>query len=77
VTLNGARNAVEVGRPAAAGAEFVGGAVQWGRAAGAGVDARVRVVLVVFAGAGGFGAFLAEDAELFWGAWLVFYVVGL
>ncbi len=34
-------------------------------ASGAGVDARGGHVFVVGAGVGGFGAFFAEDAELF------------
>lgn len=35
-------------------------------AAGTGVDAAGRHVLVVDAGIGGFGAFFAEDSELFY-----------
>lgn len=66
-TLHGSRDAVEVSRPAATGLELGVGCVQGRVAAGARVHALVRVVLVVGAGAGGFGAFLAEDAELFWG----------
>lgn len=41
------------------------GLVERGGAAGARVDARRRRVFVVAAGEGGLGAFLAEDAELF------------
>lgn len=62
--LHGARDAVEVGRPAAAGLKLCVGRVQRRVAGGAGVDALARVVLVVDARAGGFGALLAEDAEL-------------
>jgi hypothetical protein len=52
--------------PAAARVELVVGLVQWRVAAGARVDAGVGVVLVEFAGAGGLGAFFAQDAELLW-----------
>jgi hypothetical protein len=62
---HGARDAVEVCGPSAAGREFVGGFVE-GRVAGrAGVDALSGLVFVEFAGEGGFGALFAEDAELF------------
>lgn len=43
------------------------GFVEGRGAAAAGVDAGIRVVLVVFARARGLGAFLAEDAELLCG----------
>lgn len=66
VPRHGARDAVEIGRPAAARVELVRGLVQRRMTAGAGVDARRGVVLVELAGAGGFGALFAEDAELFW-----------
>lgn len=65
MSCHGARDAVEVCGPTAARLEFVGCLIQGGVAAGAGVDTVGRVVLVVFAGEGGFGAFFAEDAELF------------
>lgn len=62
---HGARDAVEVCGPSAAGRELVGGFVE-GRLAGrAGVDALSGLVFVEFAGEGGFGALFAEDAELF------------
>lgn len=64
VAHDGARDAVKVGRPATAAAEFVGGLVKGSVATGACVDALGRVVLVVLACAGHFGAFLAKDAEL-------------
>ena len=66
VPRHGAREAVKVGRPAAPRVELVRGLVQRRVAAGTGVHARRRVVLVELAGAGGFGALFAEDAELFW-----------
>lgn len=58
------RHGVEIRRPAAARLEFVGCFVEGRVAAGAGVNALRGVVGVVFAGAGSFSAFLAEDAEL-------------
>lgn len=61
---DGARDAVEVGGPAAAALELVVRLVQRRVAAGARVDARVRVVLVVGAAAGRLRALFAEDAEL-------------
>lgn len=60
-----ARDAVEIRRPAAAGLELVRGLVEGCVAGRARVHARGRGVLVVDAGEGRFGAFLAEDAELF------------
>jgi hypothetical protein len=56
---------VEEGRPAAAAAELVRGAVQRRVAARARVGALLGEVLVERAGVWGFGALLAEDAELF------------
>jgi hypothetical protein len=44
----------------------VGGFVEGSVAGGAGVDACGGHVLVIFAGEGSFGAFFAEDAELFY-----------
>lgn len=61
----GARDSIKVGGPATARLELVGGFVERGLAAGAGVDARGGHVFVVGAGVGGFGAFFAEDTELF------------
>ena len=61
---DGAGDAVEVRGPATAGLEFVVGLVQRCVAGGAGVDARRRLVLVVLACEGGFGALFSEDAEL-------------
>jgi hypothetical protein len=66
VPRHGSRDGVEEGGPAAAGLEFLVRGVQRCVAAGAGVDALVRVVLVELAGEGGFGALFAEDAELFY-----------
>ena len=40
------------------------GFIEWGVTGSAGVDAGRGHVLVVFAGEGGFGAFLADDTEL-------------
>ena len=57
-------DSIEVGGPATARLEFVGGFVEGGVAAGAGVDASGGHVFVVGAGVRGFGAFLAENAEL-------------
>lgn len=62
-----ARQAVEVRRPAAAAGELVRRLVEGGAAAGAGVDAGGRGMLVVGAGEGGLGALFAEDAELLCG----------
>lgn len=64
VSDNSARDAIEIGRPTAPRAELVGGLVQRRLAAGAGVDASLRGVLVEFAGAWGFGTLFSQDAEL-------------
>lgn len=64
VAGDGAGDGVEEGGPAAAGLEFLVGAVEGRLAGGAGVEALGGVVLVEFAGEGGFGAFLADDPEL-------------
>ena len=66
MACDGARDAVEVGGPAAVGGELVGCGVQRCGAAGAGIGAGLRGVLVVGAGEGGLRARLAEDTELFW-----------
>ena len=59
------RDRIEVGGPSASGFKLVVRFVEGGVAAGAGVDAFRGTVLVVFAREGRFGAFFAEDAELF------------
>jgi len=64
--LDGTRDAVKVGRPAAAAVELVGRLVQGRLAARARVHARGGLVLVELAGPGGLGALLAEDPELLW-----------
>ena len=61
---NSAGYGVPKGRPSAAGVKLVICFVERRIAAAARVDAGVGVVLVVGAGTGGLGAFLAEDAEL-------------
>lgn len=66
VALDGARQAVKVGGPAAARLELVRRRVERRFAAGAAVDAGVGKVLVELAGEGALGALFAEDAELFW-----------
>ena len=58
-------DSVKESRPSAPGFEFLVSGVQGCGAGGASVDAGGGVVFVVVAGEGGFGAFLAEDAELF------------
>lgn len=65
IPRNGARESIEERGPATAGLELVRGFVDRGGAAGAGVDAGGWHVFVVDAGIGCFGAFFAEDAELF------------
>lgn len=65
VPLHSARQGVEIRRPAAAGLEFVRGFVERRVTAGTGVHALLGLVGIVFAGVGRFGAFFAEDAELF------------
>lgn len=67
VARDGAREGIEEGGPATTGLELVRGFVKRSGAAGAGVDAAGRHVLVVDAGVGGFGAFFAEDSELLCG----------
>lgn len=64
--LDGARDAVEVGGPAAAAVELVRRLVQGRVAPGARVHARRGGVLVELAGPGGLGALLPEDPELLW-----------
>ena len=65
MSRHSAWNRIEIGRPSAAGLEFVGGFVKRGVAAGAGVDAGGGHMFVVGASVGGFGAFFTEDAKLF------------
>ena len=64
VASHGSRNVVEVRRPAAARLELLLRSVQWRVAGCAGVDAAFRHVFVKFAGKGGLGSLLPEDAEL-------------
>ena len=65
--LHGSRDGLVVGGPPTARVEFLARSVEWRGAAGASVDARVRVVLVVLAGARALCGALAEDAELLCG----------
>ena len=65
MSRHGTRDRIVEGRPSAAGLEFLLGGVEGRGTAGAGVGPRGRGVFVVFACVGGFGAFFAEDAELF------------
>lgn len=51
--------------------EFRAGFVEGRLAGSAGVDAVGGIVFIVFSGAGTLGAFLAEDAELFYVGGLV------
>jgi hypothetical protein len=57
-------DSIPEGRPPAARIEFVVRFVQRCLAARAGIHTSVRVVLIVCAGTGSFGALLAQDAEL-------------
>lgn len=65
VPRDGARNGIEEGGPATAGLELMRSFVDGCGAAGAGVDAGGRHVLVVDTDVGGFRAFFAKDSELF------------
>jgi hypothetical protein len=65
VSCDGTGDGVVVGRPAAARLEFVVRFVERRIAAGAGVDTRVRHVLIVFTSAGSLGALLTKDSKLF------------
>ena len=60
-----ARDRVKVSGPSASRFELVVGFIEGCVAGGAGVHARVRRVFVIFATAGSFGSFLAQDSELF------------
>lgn len=62
---DGAGNAVEIGWPSTARFEFMVGGVERRVASGAVVATARRLVLVVLASEGGFGAFFSENAELF------------
>lgn len=62
---HGTRNRVPESGPSAPRVKLVVRLVERRVAGAAVVDARVRVVFVIFSGAGHFGAFLAEDTELF------------
>lgn len=65
VAGDGAGEGIKEGGPATTGFELVRGFVERGSAADTGVDAAGGHVLVVNTGVGGFGAFIAEDSELF------------
>lgn len=67
VARDSARQGIEERGPATTGFKLMRGFIERGRAAGAGVDTAGGHVLVVNAGVGGFGAFFAEDSELFCG----------
>lgn len=71
------RHSVPKCRPSAARVEFMIGLVEWGLAAGAFIDASVRVVLVVLGRAGHFSALFTEDAELFWRKLCLPFALGL
>ena len=64
VACDGSRDRVEVGRPAAARAEFLCSLVKRRGASGTGVNALLGVVLIVFARTWRFSALFAENAEL-------------
>jgi hypothetical protein len=64
VPRHGARNTVEIGRPAAAGLELVVGLVQRRVAACTGVDAFRRGVLVIFAGEWCLCTLFSQNTEL-------------
>lgn len=64
VSLDSSRDGVKVRRPAASGLEFVVCRVERSVAGRTVVYTLRRVVRIVLAGAGTFGSFLAEDAEL-------------
>lgn len=64
VSRHSAWNRIEEGRPSAARLELVVRLVEGRVAASASVGALLGVVLVIFAGKGGFGALLAQNAEL-------------
>lgn len=66
VAIDGARNGVEEGRPAAAGVKLRSCFVQRGIASSTCVDAILGVMLVEFAGSGSLGALLSQNSKLFW-----------
>lgn len=59
-----AGNCVEESWPSASALELRIGCVQWRLAGGTGVYTLLRVMLIVFAAVGRFGALLSDDAEL-------------
>lgn len=65
VAGHGAGDGIEERRPAAAGLEFMGGAVERRVARGARIGPARRHVLVVGTCVRRFGTFFAQDAELF------------
>lgn len=64
VSRHSARDIVEIRRPSATRLELVICFVERGVAASAGVDARLRHMLVVFADVWSFGSLLSENTEL-------------
>lgn len=64
VSSHCARDAIEIGWPAAARVELVSGLVERRIACSAGVDALLGVVLVKLSSAGGFSALFSENSEL-------------
>lgn len=77
MSCHSARNAVKVCWPAAARFELVVRFVQGRAASRAGVNAFRRVMFIVFATEGGFGSFLAYDAELFYSICSVMSATGV
>lgn len=65
MSCHGTRYAVEVGRPTTAGLELVRCLVERCIAGGAGVDAFLGHMLVIFACERRFSALFSQDAELF------------
>lgn len=65
VAIDGAGNGVKEGGPAATGVELGSGFVKGAVAASTCVHTVLGIVLIEFACAGGLGAFLAQDSELF------------
>jgi len=65
VASHSPRDGVEVSGPPASRLKLMVCFVEWCFAAGAGVDALIRHVLVILACERGLGAFLAKNAELF------------
>lgn len=65
MTCDSTRNRIKVSRPAATRLKFVRGFVEGCIAAGTGVDARGRLMFVIFTCKRSFGALLTEYSELF------------